>query len=121
MIYNDDLEHLYDKLPEFMMSSKAEITQKKYRYAFNLWCKWTNNYTFSPLTASHLHIFLYLMHLSESAKSVSKLDEAVYVISWAHKFAGFADPCKMIWSLPFVKVHIDKLVILWLKKNQLHH
>lgn len=36
---------------------------------------------FSPLPASHLPISLYLMHLSESAKSVSKLDEAVYAIS----------------------------------------
>ena len=93
MIYNGDLGHLYNKLPEFMMSSKAESTQRKYRYAFNIWCKWTNNYNLYPLPVSYVHISLYLMHLSESAKSVSKLYEAEYAISWAHKLAGFVDPC----------------------------
>ena len=47
MIYND----------EFVMSSKADSTQRKYRYDLNLWRKWTNNYTFYPLPASHLPIF----------------------------------------------------------------
>ena len=35
-----------------------------------------------------------MIHLSETFHSNSKTDEAVYAISWAHKFAGFKDPCK---------------------------
>jgi hypothetical protein len=31
---------------------------------------------------------LYLINLSESANSVSKIDEAFYALSWAHKLAG---------------------------------
>ncbi|VDI01413.1 Hypothetical predicted protein, partial [Mytilus galloprovincialis] len=89
---NNDLSSLFNQLPEFLLSSKAESTQKKYRYAFNSWCKWTSQYSFSPLPASHLHISLYLIHLSETAKSVSKLNDAFYAIKWAHKLAGVADP-----------------------------
>jgi integrase len=37
---------------------------------------------------------LYLINLSESANSVSKIDEAFYALSWAHKLAGVPDPCK---------------------------
>ncbi|XP_052061441.1 uncharacterized protein LOC127701553 isoform X1 [Mytilus californianus] len=89
---NNDLSSLFKQLPEFLLSSKAASTQKKYRYAFNSWCKWTSQYSFSPLPASHLHISLYLIHLSETAKSVSKLNDAFYAIKWAHKLAGVADP-----------------------------
>ncbi|VDI75399.1 Hypothetical predicted protein [Mytilus galloprovincialis] len=34
---NNDLSSLFNQLPEFLLSSKAESTQKKYRYAFNSW------------------------------------------------------------------------------------
>ena len=37
---------------------------------------------------------MYLINLSESANSVSKIDEAFYALSWAHKLAGVPDPCK---------------------------
>lgn len=32
--------------------------------------------------------------MSDLAKSGSKIDEIVYSVSWAHKLAGFNDPCK---------------------------
>ena len=32
--------------------------------------------------------------MSDFAKSGSKIDEIVYSLSWAHKLAGFNDPCK---------------------------
>lgn len=76
------------------MASKADTTQKKYRYAFNSWCKWSNLHSFPSLPASQFNIALYLIHLSESAKSTSKIDEAMYAISWAHTLSGFSDPCK---------------------------
>lgn len=37
---------------------------------------------------------LYLIHLSKTFNSSSKLDEAYYAISWTHKLAGLTDPCK---------------------------
>ena len=88
------LNDLAEKLPEYLISSKADNTQKKYRYGFNLWCKWSKLHSLPSLPASHLHIALYLIHLSETANSINKLDEAIYAISWAHMLAGFPDPCK---------------------------
>ena len=92
--FDSEVYSLFQRLPGVMMSSKAETTQKMYKYAFNSWCKWTNSHSLSPLPATQLHVSLYLIKLSDSAKSVSKIDEAFYAISWAHKLAGYSDPCK---------------------------
>ena len=45
------------------------------------------------LSFTSIHISLYLIQLSGSASSISKLDEAIYGIAWAHKLAGFENPC----------------------------
>ena len=82
------------KLPDYVLASKADSTRKKYGYAFNRFCKWSKLYNISPLPASDIYVALYLIELSESAKTTSKVDEAVYAISWAHKLAGYSDPCK---------------------------
>jgi len=91
---SDELRKLYHELHGLLLSSKAKNTQRSYKYAFNLWCKWAKTFSISPLPAKKLHISLYLVHLTESANSVSKLDEAICGIAWAHKLAGFNDPCK---------------------------
>ena len=85
---------MYEKLPQYVLASKADSTRQKYRYAFNAWCKWSKLHNFPSFPASHVHIALYLIHLSETQKSTSKIDEAIYAISWAHKLASLMDPCK---------------------------
>lgn len=37
---------------------------------------------------------MYLIHLTKLGKSTSTLNESFYAISWAHKLAGYYDPCK---------------------------
>ena len=88
------LDDLLTLLPSYTMVSTADTILKKYRYAFNSWCKWSNLHSFPSLPASQFSIALYLIHLSESSKSTSKIDEAMYAISWAHTLSGFSDPCK---------------------------
>ena len=39
-------------------------------------------------------VSLYFIHVSESSKSSSKINEISYSVSWAHRLAGLADPCK---------------------------
>ena len=90
------LDDLLTLLPSYTMASTADTILKKYRYAFNSWCKWSNLHSFPSLPASQFSIALYLIHLSESAKSTSKIDEAMYAISWAHTLSGFSEPCKSI-------------------------
>ena len=37
---------------------------------------------------------MYLIHLAKTFGSAAKLNEAIYAIGWAHKLAGYPDPCK---------------------------
>lgn len=89
------LKELSNLLPEFCTNSRAKNTKRKYSYAFENFCKWCNNFkNINPLPASDYYVSLYLVHLSKNAKSFAKIEEAFYAISWAHKLAGFTDPCK---------------------------
>ena len=88
------LNDLKSKLPDYCVNSRAENTKRKYQYSFNAFCKWSNLHKLSPLPASDYTVSLYIIHLSESAKSSSKIEEVSYSISWAHKLAGYKDPCK---------------------------
>ncbi|CAC5424022.1 unnamed protein product [Mytilus coruscus] len=81
------------RLPEYCLSSRSLNTRKKYQYAFNAFCKWTKLHNITPLPSSDYTVSLYLIHISQSAKSASKINEVIYAISWAHKLAGFNNPC----------------------------
>ena len=83
-------------IPEFCLQSRSDNTRKKYRYAFDAWCRWCN---LSPqnvktLPASDFYVSLYLIHLSKTFHSAAKVHEAIYAISWAHNLAGLPDPCQ---------------------------
>lgn len=92
---DDNLQHLASRLPEFCLKSRADNTKKKYGHAFDNFCKWCNSFNnVNPLPASDFHVSLYFIYLTETSKSVSKIDEAFYAISWIHKLSGFPDPCK---------------------------
>ena len=91
---DEKLQELASRLPEFCMKSRADNTRKKYGHAFDNFCKWCYSFNnVNPLPASDYYVSLYLIHLSETYKSVSKIDEAFYAISWVHKISGFVDPC----------------------------
>ncbi|XP_076093969.1 integrase/recombinase xerD homolog [Mytilus galloprovincialis] len=87
------LQNLAKCLPEFCLQSRAENTLKKYRYAFNNFCRWCNSFNLNSLPASDYDVSLYLIHLCKKHKSASVVEGAYYAISWSHKLAGFADPC----------------------------
>lgn len=87
------LKNLAQCLPEFCLKSRADNTTKKYRYAFNKFCNWSNSFNLNPLPASDNTVSLYLIHLCKNGNSVSIVDEAFYAISWSHKLAAFYDPC----------------------------
>ena len=91
---NDNLSTLREKLPTFCLASRADNTRKNYKFAFNAWKKWCVFNSVSALPASDIHVSLYLIHLTESCKSSSKINEAFYAISWIHKLAGCKDPCE---------------------------
>ena len=74
-----------------MQPKKAENTCKKYKYAFNVFCKWCSSFEpwLVPLPATESTIAAYLISLILQLK----FKEAVYSINWAHSFGGFQNPC----------------------------
>ncbi|CAC5371805.1 unnamed protein product [Mytilus coruscus] len=90
---SDELSTLKARLPEYFLSSRSLNTRTKYQYAFNAFCTWTKLHNITPLPSSDYTVSLYLIHISQSAKSASKIHEVIYAISWAHKLAGFNNPC----------------------------
>ncbi|XP_071140495.1 integrase/recombinase xerD homolog [Mytilus edulis] len=92
--FNSHLSQLSTKLPQFCLSSRSENTTKNYKYAFEAWTKWCVFNGICYLPGSDTHVSLYLIDLTETAKSHSKINEMFYAISWAHRLAGLPDPCK---------------------------
>ena len=89
------LQDLQDQLPNFCLNAKADSTRKKYRYEFEHFQKWCSSFepVLCALPASDFTVSMYIVHLTETFKSVSKLHEATFAISWMHNLAGLIDPC----------------------------
>ena len=78
-----------------LLASKANNTQRQYKNAFNLFCKFCLSFNITiTLPASDTSVSVYLIHLTNAGKSASTINEAFCVISWAHRLTGLADPCK---------------------------
>lgn len=90
---NPSLQPLMKKLPELCLKSKADNTRKKYGYAFTKFRKWCLLHDISFLPATDFHVSLYLTSLGENCNTTGSIDEAFYSISWAHKMAGYPNPC----------------------------
>lgn len=68
-------------------------TRKKYQYAFDTFFKWTKLHNINPLSSSDFTVSVNLIRISQSAKSATKTNEAIYAIRWANKRSGFYIPC----------------------------
>ena len=90
----DELEVHVSKLPKLVLGSKAKNTYKNYMYNFKQFSKWCQKYGYKSVPAANQHVAIYLSYLMDFHPSVSKVNMAVYSISWAHEIAGFSDPCK---------------------------
>jgi site-specific recombinase XerD len=89
------LQHLLDQMPAFCLASKASNTQRQYKNAFNLFCKFCLSFNITlTLPASDTSVSVYLVHLTNAGESASTINEACYAIRWAHRLAGLAYPCK---------------------------
>ena len=71
-------------LPVWFLNSVCSIfpknTVKKYRYAFDAWCKWCRSFnpqSIQTLLASDYYISLYLIHLTKTFAPAAKLNKAI--------------------------------------------
>lgn len=85
---NPELSSLVGKVSEVVLQSKAKNTGKTYQSAFNSWCRWADRCGLNSMPASDFDFSLYLVHLIQSCKSPSSIDEAFYGVKWAHELAG---------------------------------
>lgn len=91
---NPELSSLAAKVPKVVLQSKAENTRKKYERVFQVWERWANKYSLSPLPASETDISVYLVSIIQKCNSYASADEVFYAIKWAHELAGFdKNPC----------------------------
>ena len=90
----DELKRYVTHLPGFVLGSKAKNTYKNYMYNFKQFSNWCQKYGYKSVPASNHHVGIYLSYLMDSRPSASKVNMAVYSISWAHEIAGLEDPCK---------------------------
>lgn len=89
------LSQYVKQMPGFCLNSRAKSTQRNYRYAFNTFCRWCKIKNLKEtLPASDVCVASYLIHLTNTGKSTSSLNEAFYAISWAHRLAGVVNPCE---------------------------
>ena len=118
-------------MPQILERSRATSTNKAYGLSYKRWRVWAQAYPeISPLPASHLHVLLYLVHLSESANSYSTINQAVCAIKWAHGLAGLDSPTEHVMisealngfrrklakptvrKEPFTREHVHHLILL---------
>lgn len=92
----DELKVYVSSLPKIVLGSKAKNTYNNYMYNFKQFSNWCNKYGFKSVPAANHHVGIYLSWLMDSNPSVSKVNMAVYSISWAHEIAGLPDPCKSV-------------------------
>ncbi|ESO93409.1 hypothetical protein LOTGIDRAFT_161981 [Lottia gigantea] len=92
-ILPNDLKHLANGLPDFLMKARADNTVKKYVNGFNRWKNWVNIVGLDPSLPVKPFIFsLYLMMLCQSAQSVAPIYTAFYSIKYIHDLASLHSP-----------------------------
>ena len=91
------LRRLASRLPAIALQSRQEGTVNNYLAAYIRWRDWASAFPeVRHLPADPLYVALYLLHISDSAKTHAPVSLAYYAISWAHRTAGLLDPTKDI-------------------------
>lgn len=88
---DSELKSLAGELPVTVMSSHASSTTSKYLRALGFGKNaWIDNHKLPSMPAAVHQIALYLQHLAKTTPSKATVEEAVYVIAWAHNFSGLS-------------------------------
>lgn len=92
-LQDPELKDLAKLLPQCVLQSKAPSTVKKYAGAYGRWKRWagTKPEIDQELPPKPIHIALYLLFLSQKAKSASPITEAVSSLSWVNQLAMVED------------------------------
>ena len=92
-----DSGDLAGRMAGYVLSSKAENTNKKYFAYFNrskLFCN-SKGYPFKP--ADPIHVAIYLTYLLDNKASFNVNSAAFYSIKWVHEINDLSDPTSNSW------------------------
>ena len=88
---------LAGRMASYLMSSKAETTNKKYFGQFNRFKSFCESKGFQSKPASPIHVAIYLTHLLDMKASFHVISAAFYSIKWVHEINDLSDPTLNCW------------------------
>ena len=86
-----ELQQLAVRLPDVVLSDRADSTTKKYLGAFQRWKVWVESMEIVPsFPVKGMHLALYMQHLSTSKCSTcrSAVEEVVHVLAGCIRWRG---------------------------------
>jgi site-specific recombinase XerD len=92
-IVNPLLQQLDQERQQVLQESKAPLTVKAYRLAYDKWVSWAAQFKeVQTMPANSVHVGLYVTNLAKNVSSYSTINQACASIAWAHRIAGFESP-----------------------------
>ena len=89
-VQDPSLRLLANKLPEMVLSARADSTTATYLNGFRRWRSWASKFPeISFLPATPAYVSLYLLSVLQASTSPAPVQTALYSIRWAHDLAGF--------------------------------
>ena len=85
---NRGFDNLVRQIPEVLLRSHAENTNKTYKRVFNLWKVWANNSGVKVLPSDPFYVGLFLINLAQESQSAANIRQALPALVWAHRMAG---------------------------------
>ncbi|MCG7875781.1 MAG: tyrosine-type recombinase/integrase [Candidatus Thiodiazotropha endolucinida] len=92
-----DNDGLAERMASYVISSKADNTNKKYFANFNRFKAFCVSKGFPYKPADPIHVAIYLTHLLDSHASFHVISAAFYSIKWVHEINCFSDPTSNGW------------------------
>ena len=85
---------LAQTLPSILIQDRALSTIKKYLTSFSAWQKWAEARDIKALPTSgpEFSLYMYLLHLQQSTRSLASIKAVTFGVVWAHQKACLPSP-----------------------------
>jgi integrase len=77
-------------IPEILLNTHANSTNKCYKRIFSLWEAWARKFNLIVLPASDYDVALFLIDLGNDSQSAATLKTAIPALTWGHRMAALS-------------------------------
>ena len=95
-VENNNLLHLAQQLPSYLIYGREENTIKTYMTAFTKWQQWSSSLELATLPANPTSIALCILNQIQMDVKYSSIHTFYYGIKFIHKQNGLSDPTRNI-------------------------